>query len=144
MCVKAHACMTRNNKRSDHFCWLCRTCWLIEHRCAWDDGSVSRLFIWRRNWGGWQFPSHSFDMWHDSEASSRCHIFNWLLRSSNQHPAINKNRISSPSFSSIFVTSIFSSLFATSKLAQRLSAFFLQCTWTIHHASHICTYTICF
>lgn len=81
------------NERSGHFCRLYRTCRLIEHRCAWDDGSVSRLFIWRRNWAGWQFPSHSFDMWHDSEASSRCHIFNWLLRSSNQHPAINKNRI---------------------------------------------------
>lgn len=86
-----HVCAVRT---AGYFRQLCRICRLYWASLRVGRGvSVGRLFIWRRNWAGWQFPSHSFDMWHDSVASSRCHIFNWLLRSSNQRPAANKNRI---------------------------------------------------
>jgi len=38
--VKVHVSAARNDERSGHFCRLRRTCRLIEHRCAWDGGSV--------------------------------------------------------------------------------------------------------
>lgn len=116
-----------------------RTCRLIEQRCAWDDDSVSRLFIWRRNWAGWQFPSHSFDMWHDSEASSRCHIFNWLLRSSNQRPAINKNRIVSVIF--VYHRCLCRITLCLPLRSSPNDCPLSFCAWAIHLATHTFAYT---